>query len=71
MPDKEDINDSDSVLSVETSHLPESVSEWILKESCDILECSPFLCHISWLGSFSDKLSEIAVSLFGKSSIIL
>jgi len=71
MPDKEDIYDSDSVLSVETSHLPESVSEWILKESCDVLEGSPFLCHISWLGSFSDKLSEIAVSLFGKSSIKL
>ena len=71
MPDEEDVYDSNSVLVVKTSHLPESVSKWILKESGDVFECSPFLCHISGFSSFSDELCEITISLLGKRSTII
>jgi hypothetical protein len=51
-------------------YFPVEVSEWILEESSDVLECSPFLCHITRLSSCDNKLSEIAISLLCKSSIL-
>ena len=71
MPDEEDVYDSNSVLVVKTSHLPESVSKWILEESGNVFEGSPFLCHISGFSSFSDEFCKIAISLLGKSSAII
>ena len=69
MEEEENIDDSHSILIREGSDLPECVAEWVLKESSNVLEGSPFLCHISWLSSFSDELSVITISLLSKSSI--
>lgn len=68
MPDQQDVDNSDSVLVCKCSNLPESVTEWILEESSDVLESSPFLSHISWLLSLEYELSEITIGLLGQSS---
>ena len=49
MPDEEGPNESNSVLLVKGLDLPISVGKWILEESCDVLEGSPFLSVISGL----------------------
>jgi len=69
MPDQKSPNESDSVLWVKWIDFPEDVTERILIESSDILESSPFLSHISGLSCGSNKLCEITISLFSKSSI--
>lgn len=69
MPDKENVNNSDSILISEGSNLPESISKWVLKESGDVFECSPFLCHVSWFLGLSNELSEITIGLLGEGSI--
>lgn len=68
VPDKEDVDNSDSVLVSKGGNFPEGVTEWILEESGEVFECSPFLCHVSWLLSLSYELSVITISLLGQSS---
>jgi len=69
MEDKKNPHESNSVLSVKRLDFPVDVTEWILKEASNVLECSPFLGHISGLSSCGNKLSEVAISFLGKSSI--
>lgn len=69
VPDEENVYNSDSILITESCDFPEGISKWIFEESCDILEGSPFLGHVSWLSSFGDELCEITIGLFDKSSI--
>jgi hypothetical protein len=68
VPDKENVNDSNSVLVGKGSNFPEGITEWVLEESGDVLECSPFLSHISWLLGFSNEFSEITIGLLGEGS---
>ena len=68
VPDQENVDNSDSVLVGQGGNLPESVAEWVLEESRDVLEGSPFLGHVSWLLGSGNELGEIAVSLLGEGS---
>jgi hypothetical protein len=68
MPCEKNPNESDSVLSVKWVNFPEHVSKRILEESCDVLECSPFLGHISRLSCCLNELVEIPICFLGKSS---
>jgi|TARA_B110000238_G_scaffold158604_1_gene171880 hypothetical protein len=70
MPDEENVDNSNSVLVSQSSNFPEGITEWVLEESGDVLECSPFLSHVSWLLGFSDELSEITIGLLGEGSIV-
>ena len=70
MPDQEDVDDSNSVLVSKSSNFPEGVTEWVLEESGKVFECSPFLCHVSWLLGLSNELGVITISLLGQSSIV-
>lgn len=70
VPDEKHPDESDSVLLMKRLNFPVSVAEWILEESGDVLESSPFLGHISGLSGGLNELSEITISLLGKSSII-
>ena len=70
MPDQENVDNSDSVLVSEGSDFPEGITEWVLEESGDVLECSPFLSHVSWLLGSSDELSEITIGLLSEGSIV-
>jgi hypothetical protein len=69
MPNKKGPDESDSVLSVEWLHFPVNITEGVLEQSCNILECSPLLSHISGLSSCENELREITISLLSKSSI--
>ena len=68
MPDQENVDNSDSALVGKGCNFPEGIAEWVLEESGDVLECSPFLSHISWLLGPSDELGEITVSLLSEGS---
>jgi|TARA_B110001450_G_scaffold230609_1_gene231981 hypothetical protein len=70
VPDQENVDNSDSVLVSEGSDFPEGITEWVLEESGDVLECSPFLSHVSWLLGSSDELSEITIGLLSEGSIV-
>ena len=70
MEDKEEPEETDSVLSVEGMHLPVNIAEGVLEEPSDVLECSPLLCHITGLSCGHYKLSEITISLLSECSII-
>jgi len=70
MPDEENVDNSNSVLVSQSSNFPEGITEWVLEESGDVLECSPFLSHVSWLLGLSDELSEITIGLLGEGSIV-
>ena len=63
-------DESDSVLLMKWLYLPVDISEWILEESGDVLECSPLLSHVSWLTGRSHELCEVSISFLGKSSIL-
>lgn len=67
--DEKQPGESDSVLGVKRLHFPVDVAEWVLKESGDVLEGSPFLGHISWLSSGGNKLGKISISLLCQSSV--
>lgn len=69
MEDQQHPEETDTVLLVKRLHFPVEISKRILEESSDVLECSPFLCHIARLSCSDNKLSEITVSLLSKSSI--
>jgi hypothetical protein len=60
----------DSVLIVEGLKFPIEIAKWILVESSEVLESSPFLSHISWLSCGHYELMEITICFLGKSSII-
>ena len=66
--DQEDVDNSNSVLVSKGGNFPEGVTEWVLKESGEVLESSPFLSHVSWLLSLSNELGVITISLLGQSS---
>jgi len=65
MPDQEQVDESYSVLGMKRVHFPEYVSEWVFKESGDILEGSPFLCHVSWLSCRGHEFSKITLCFLG------
>ena len=67
--DEEQPDEPDAVLLVQRLHLPIEVAEGVLKESCDVLEGSPLLCHITRLSCGNNKLSEITISLLSECSI--
>lgn len=69
MPDKQEPDESDSVLHDKGLNLPVNIGEGILEESSDVLESSPLLGHISWLSSGSDELGEVTIGLLSKGSI--
>lgn len=69
MPDKEEPDESNSVLHDKGLNFPVGISEGILEESSDVLECSPFLGHISGFSSGSDELGEVTIGLLSKGSI--
>lgn len=71
MPCQKNPGKSESVLSMKWVEFPENITEWILEESGNVLETSPFLGHVSWLSCSSDEFSEITISLLCKSSKIV
>jgi hypothetical protein len=66
---KEEPEETDSVLSMERIHFPEDITEWVLPESSDVLEGSPLLCHVTRLSCGHNKLSEITICLLSECSI--
>jgi hypothetical protein len=68
MPDQENVDNSNSVLVCKGGNFPEGVTEWVLEESSEVLESSPFLGHVSWLLGLGDELSVITIGLLGQSS---
>jgi hypothetical protein len=70
MPDEEQPDESDSVLHYQGLHLPVSIGEGVLEESCDVLEGSPLLSHISGLSCRSHELGEVTIGLLSKGSIL-
>lgn len=69
MEDEEEPEETDAVLLNEWLNLPVKIAEWVLEEPGNVLEGSPLLSHIARLPCGSDELSEITISLLGKSSI--
>lgn len=68
VPDQEYVDNSDSILVSKSSNFPEGVTEWVLEESSEVFECSPFLCHVSWLLGLSNELSVITIGLLSQGS---
>ena len=64
--DQENVEDSDSVLVGQRSHLPESVAEGIFEESCDVLERSPSLGSVARFLRLHNELGEITVGFLGE-----
>ena len=71
VPDQEDVDNSNSVLIRKGGNFPEGVTEWVLEESCNILEGSPFLGHVSWLLGLGNELGVITIGLLGQSSMLI
>jgi hypothetical protein len=69
MEDQEQPDEADAVLLHQGLNFPVDITEWVLEEPSDILECSPLLSHITRLPCGLNKLSEIAISLLCESSI--
>ena len=67
--DKQDPENSDSILISQIGELPEGVAEWVLEETSNVFEGSPFLCHISSLLGFSNHLAEVTVCFLSESSV--
>ena len=68
MPDQEYPAESDPILVGQSCDFPESISEWVFKESRDVLERSPLLGHVSGFACFGNELSEVTVGFFGEGS---
>ena len=68
MEGKKGVDESEAILSVEWLNLPVSVSNWVLEETSNVFERSPFLGIISWFHSSVDPFSEITISGFHKRS---
>lgn len=69
MPDEETPDKSDSVRFMKRIQFPISVSERILEETSNVLECSPLLSHVSRLSSSHHELVEVTICLLGKGSV--
>jgi len=67
--DQQHPEETDAILLVKRLYFPVKVAKWILEESSEVLEGSPFLCHIARLSCSKNKLLEITISLLGKSSM--
>ena len=63
MEDQQHPEEADAVLLMKWLNFPVEVSKRIFEESSDILESSPFRCHIARLSCGNNELSEITVSL--------
>jgi hypothetical protein len=61
--------ETNAVLLMKRLNFPVKVAEGILEESSEVLKGSPLLCHIAGLSCGKNKLLEITVSFFSKSSI--
>lgn len=70
MEDQQNPEETNAVLLMKRLNFPVEISKRIFEESSDVLECSPFLGHITGLSSCDNKLIEITVSLLSKSSIL-
>ena len=53
---------------MERLSLPVGISNWVLKESGDILECSPSLRVVTRLLGLVYELSKVAISVLSESS---
>ena len=67
--DQQHPEETDAVLLMKRLNFPVEVSKRIFEESSDVLESSPFLCHIARLSCGDNKLSEITISLLSECSI--
>ena len=69
--DQQQPDETDSVLLDQGLHFPVEITEGVLEETSDVLECSPLLCHIARLSCGSNELSKVTISLLCKGSIYL
>ena len=65
---KKSVDESEAILSVEWLNLPVSVSNWVLEETSNVFERSPFLGIVSWFHSSVDPFSKVTISRFHKRS---
>jgi len=63
-------SETDAVLLVEGLYFPVKITEWVLEETSNIFECSPFLCHIARLSCGIYEFSEITIGFLSKRSIM-
>ena len=68
MEDQENPYEPDSVLRMKGLHFPVSIGEGVFEESCNVLESSPFLSHVSRFSSSLNEFSKISICFLGKSS---
>ena len=66
--DQEQPDETDAVLLNQGLNFPVKITEWVLEETRNVLECSPFLGHIARLPGGSNEFSEITISLLCKGS---
>ncbi len=71
MEAKEEPEETDSVLGVEGVDLPVDIGEGVLKESSNVLEGSPLLCHVTGLSCGNNELVEVTVGLLSECSILI
>ena len=71
MEDQQQPDETDSVLLHEWLDFPIDVTVWVLEETSDVLECSPFLGHVARLSCGSNELSKVTVCLLSKGSTYL
>ena len=71
MEDQQQPDETDSVLLDEWLNFPVEVTEWVLEETSNVLECSPLLGHIARLSCGSNELSKVTICLLSKGSIDL
>jgi hypothetical protein len=71
MEDEKNPHKPNSVLVMKWCNFPIDISEWVFVESGKVLECSPFLSHISWFSCGHDEFLEITISLLSKGSILI
>ena len=69
--DQQQPDETDAVLLDQRLNLPVKITEGVLEESRNILECSPLLCHIARLSCGSNEFGKVTISLLCKGSIYL
>ena len=69
--DQQQPDETDAVLLDKRLNFPVKITEWVLEETRNVLECSPFLSHIARLSGSSNEFGKITISLLCKGSIIL
>jgi len=68
MESNKEVDEPESVLSVENLHLPVGIANWVLIETSDVLECSPSLGIVTRLVLLVNKFGEVAIGVFGQRS---